>query len=77
VDWEAAEGHFQIAMKQAEAFPNLLEQAEICRFHAMMLIDRTAPSDREKAQTLLNHALKSYERIGMPCHIDMVRALLD
>ena len=47
--WEAAEEHFQIAMQQAESLPNRLEQAEIRRFHAMMLMDRAAPGDREKA----------------------------
>jgi hypothetical protein len=54
---EAAEEHFQIAMQQAESFPNRLEQAEIRRFHAMMLMDRAAPGDRQKAETLLNEAL--------------------
>jgi len=75
--WEAAEGHFQIAMQQAETYPQRLEQAEIHRFHAMMLIDRGAPGDREKAQTLLREALKSYTQIGMPRHIEMTRALLN
>jgi hypothetical protein len=42
-----------------------------------MLIDRAAPGDREKALTLLNEALESYERIGMPQHIDMTQGLLD
>ncbi len=75
--WEAAEEHFQIAMQQAESFPNLLEQAEIRRFHAMMLLDRAARSDRKKAQTLLREALKGYERIGMPRHIEMTQTLFD
>jgi tetratricopeptide (TPR) repeat protein len=75
--WEGAEEHFQIAMQQAESFPNRLEQTEIRRFYAMMLIDRAAPGDREKAQTLLNEALESYERIRMPHHIDMTQGLLD
>ena len=48
--WKAAEEHFQIALHQAESFPDRLEQAEIRRFHAMMLIDRAAPGDREKAR---------------------------
>jgi hypothetical protein len=74
--WEAAEEHFQTAMRQAESLPNRLEQTEIRRFHAMMLIDRAAPGDREKAQTLLNEALESYERIGMPRHVEMTQALL-
>jgi hypothetical protein len=63
-------------MKEAVAFPNLLEQAEIRRFHAMMLLDRAAPADRNKAQTLLNEALETYTQIGMPRHIDIARALL-
>jgi hypothetical protein len=39
--------------------------------------NRAAPGDREKAQTLLNEALESYERIGMPRHVEMARALLN
>jgi len=74
--WEAAEEHFQIAMQQAKSFPNVLEQAEIRRFHAMMLIYRAAPSDREKAQTLLREALETYTGIGMPRHIEMTQTLL-
>jgi hypothetical protein len=75
-EWDAAEGHFQTAMKQAEAFPNLLEQAEIRRFHAMMLLDRSAGGDRNKAQRLLNQALETYSQIGMPRHIEMTQALI-
>ena len=75
--WDAAEEHFQIALRQAESLPNRLEQAEIGRFHAMMLIDRAASGDREKAQTLLREAMESYTQIGMPRHIEMVRALLN
>jgi tetratricopeptide (TPR) repeat protein len=74
--WEAAEEHFQIAMQQAESIPNRLEETEIQRFRAMMLIDRAAPGDHEKAQTLLREALESYERIGMPRHVEMTQALL-
>jgi tetratricopeptide (TPR) repeat protein len=74
--WKAAEEHFQIAKRQADFFPDRLEQAEIRRFHAMMLIDRTASGDREKARTLLSEALESYTQIGMPRHIEMTRTLL-
>ena len=74
--WEAAEDHFQIALQQAESFPNLLEQAEIRRFHSMMLIDRAAPGDREKAQTLLRETMETYMQIGMPRHIEMTQTLL-
>ena len=71
-----AEDHFQIALQQTESFPHRLEQAEIRRFHAMMLLDRTAPGDRDKAQTLLNEALEIYTQIGMPRHIEMAQTLL-
>jgi len=74
--WGAAEDHFQVAMQQAKSFPHFLEQAEIRRFHAMMLIDRAAPSDRSKAQTLLRQALEGYSDIGMPRHIEMTQTLL-
>jgi hypothetical protein len=39
--WEAAEDHFQTASRQAESVPHRVEQAEILRFHAMMLIGRS------------------------------------
>jgi hypothetical protein len=42
----------------------------------MMLLDRAATGDREKAQMLLNEALHSYQRIGMPRHVEMTQALL-
>jgi hypothetical protein len=74
--WGAAETHFQTALRQAETVPHLLEQAEIHRFHAMMLMDRGAPGDRGRAHTLLAQALESYQRVGMPRHIDLTQALL-
>ena len=74
--WEAAEEHFKIAMQQAESFPYLLEKAEIRRFHAMMLLDRAARDDRDRAQTLLTEAMETYTQIGMPRHIEMTQALL-
>jgi hypothetical protein len=76
-DWDTAEDHFQTALQKAESFPYRLEQAEVRRFHAMMLIDRAAPGDREKAQTLLREALESYTQIGMPRHIEITQTLLD
>ena len=75
--WDAAEEHFQIAIQQAESFPYRLEQAELRRFHAMMLLDRSAAGDRAKARTLLREALPSYTQIGMPRHIEMTGALLE
>ena len=75
--WKAAEEHFQTALQQAESIPHVLEQAEIRRFHAMMLMDRAAKGDREKARGFLVEALETYTRIGMPRHIEIARTLLD
>ena len=75
-NWGAAENHFRIAMQQAESYPNVIEQADICRFHAMMLLDRAATGDREKAQTLLGEALETYTHIGMPRHVELTQTLL-
>jgi tetratricopeptide (TPR) repeat protein len=74
--WDAAEEHFQIAMRQAESFPNLLEQAEIRRFNAMLLMNRAARGDREKAQPLLREALETYTTIGMPRHREITESLI-
>ena len=74
--WKAAEDHFQIAMQQAESFPNILEQAEIRRFHAMMLLDSAAPGDRDRAKTLLREALETYSQIGMPRHTEITQTIL-
>jgi hypothetical protein len=76
-DWEAAEEHFQTALRQAESVPHRLEQADIQRFYAMMRMDRAAPGDREEARNLLGEALQTYTRIGMPRHIEMTQMLRD
>ena len=74
--WGAAEEHFQLALQQAEAFPNLLEQAEIRRFHAMMLINRATHGDRGRARELLGEALATYRNVGMPRHAELTQALI-
>jgi tetratricopeptide (TPR) repeat protein len=76
-NWDAAEIHFRIALQQAESLLHRLEQAEIHRFHAKMLIDHAAQEDRKKALTMLGEALETYTRIGMPRHIDITQALMD
>jgi hypothetical protein len=76
-EFETAETHFQTAMHQAESFPHRLEQTDIRRFRAMMLMNRAANGDRDKARTLLGEAKESYASIGMPRHIEMTQALLD
>jgi hypothetical protein len=75
--WQAAEEHFQLALQQAESLPNKVEQLEIRRYHAMMLLDRAAQGDLKQAQTLFDEVLSGYTQIGMPRHIEMAQTLLD
>ena len=75
--WRAAEEHFEVAMQQAASFPYLLEQAEISRFHAMMLMERGRLADRKRAGRMLTLALETYTGIGMPRHCDLTKALMD
>jgi hypothetical protein len=42
----------------------------------MMMMDRNASGDREKARKLLGKALETYTKIGMPRHVEMTRTLL-
>jgi hypothetical protein len=43
----------------------------------MMLMDRAATGDRERAHGLLGDAGKTYALIGMPRHVEMSQMLLD
>jgi hypothetical protein len=74
--WDAAEDHFQTALHQAEAIPHRLEQAEIRRFHAMMLMDRALPGDCKRARGLLSEARENYQTIGMVRHSEITQRLI-
>jgi class 3 adenylate cyclase/tetratricopeptide (TPR) repeat protein len=74
--WDKAEEHYQTALRQAHELPIVMEQPEVRRWYARMLIDRDASGDRDKARQLLTEAIEGYRRIGMPKHIDVAEALL-
>jgi class 3 adenylate cyclase/tetratricopeptide (TPR) repeat protein len=74
--WEKAEEHYRMALRQAHELPVIIEQAEVRRWYARMLIDRNAPGDRDKAWRLLTEAIAMYRKIGMPKHVEMAEALL-
>jgi tetratricopeptide (TPR) repeat protein len=75
-DWNAAEQHFRVALRQATDFPHRLEEAEVQRFHAMMLLQRNETGGRERAREMLVKSIESYERIAMPRHLELARSLL-
>jgi tetratricopeptide (TPR) repeat protein len=75
-NWVQAEEHFRTALRRAEELPHVIEQPEARRFYARMLLDRSAPGDRETARKLLTEAIEMYRRIGMPKHVEMAEAML-
>ncbi|MEE8347443.1 MAG: AAA family ATPase, partial [Dehalococcoidia bacterium] len=74
--WEKAEEHYQTALRQAHELPVVMEQPEVRRWYARMLIDRDGPGDRDRARELLTEAIAMYRRIGMPKHVEMAEAML-
>ena len=74
--WDVAEEHYQIALRQAHDLPRRIDQPEARRWYARMLIDRNGPGDRDKARTLLGEALESYEQLGMPRHVEIAKEYL-
>jgi len=74
--WDVAEEHFRLALRQADDLPHQLERLETRRFYAQMLAERDGPGDRERARQLLEEATLGYARLGMPRHEAMARELL-
>jgi tRNA A-37 threonylcarbamoyl transferase component Bud32/tetratricopeptide (TPR) repeat protein len=75
-EYEEAEAFFFDAFDEAERLPIKLEQPEVRRWFAKMLIERDAPGDRARARTLLEEAIDGYRAIGMPRHLEMAERLV-
>jgi tetratricopeptide (TPR) repeat protein len=66
--WEAAEHHFTEAELHAKSMNNRLEETELRRLRARMLLDRDGPGDRALAAELLREALIDYRKFRMPSY---------
>jgi hypothetical protein len=75
--YDEAETFFGAALEEAERIPIKLEQPEVRRWYAKMLIDRNGPGDHVKARELLEEAIDGYRTLGMPRHLEMAKELLD
>jgi hypothetical protein len=73
---EKAEEHCETALRQAHEIPVVIQQPEVRRWYARMLIDRDAPGDRDKARQILTEAVTMYRQIGMPKHVETAEELL-
>ena len=74
--WDVAEARFETALRQAHEIPFIIEQPEVRRWYADMLIERGAPGDAERARQLLGEAIEMYRTIGMPRHIELAEQVL-
>jgi tetratricopeptide (TPR) repeat protein len=74
--YDEAETFFRDALEEAERLPIKLEQPEVRRWYAKMLMDRNGPGDHVKARELLEEAIDGYRTLGMPRHLEMAKELL-
>lgn len=74
--WDVAEQHFETALRQAHEIPTPVQQAEVRRWHAWMLLSRDGPGDRDRARELLAEAIAMYREIGMPKHLEIAETML-
>jgi tetratricopeptide (TPR) repeat protein len=73
--WEQATAHFETALRQAHDLPHMIEQPEVRRWYAHMLLDRAGPGDRAAAHRLLTEAGAMYSALGMPRHQELAEQL--
>jgi hypothetical protein len=74
--WEAAERHFAEAELHANHMNNRLEQTELRRLRARMLLDRSGPGDRARATELLEQAHIDYRTFEMPTYAAATERML-
>ncbi|HEV8575428.1 MAG TPA: LuxR C-terminal-related transcriptional regulator, partial [Dehalococcoidia bacterium] len=74
-DWDSAEDHYEAALRQADEVPIVIQQPEVRRWYARMLLERRHRGDRRRALQLIAQAIEGYRRIGMPRHVEMAQAL--
>ena len=76
-EWDAAEQHYERALRQAEEMPIRLEIPQVRHWYAVMLLDRGRPEDRPRARSMLAGARDDYRRLGMPLLEAMAETRLD
>jgi hypothetical protein len=74
--WPDAETHFENALRTADEMPHRVEQPEVRRWYARTLLDRTVPATASGRSGLLAEPRATYEKIGVPKHVEMVDAML-
>ncbi|HUR22511.1 MAG TPA: AAA family ATPase, partial [Acidimicrobiales bacterium] len=63
--WHEAEQHYERALRQGEELPHQVENAEVRRCYATMLLKRARPGDEEPGRRLMHEAIQQYMSLGM------------
>jgi predicted ATPase len=74
--WTDAAAHYAKALTVARELGNRIEEADVQRVHAQMLLERGEAADREQAATFLRSALMAYRKLRMPRYVEAADALL-
>jgi tetratricopeptide (TPR) repeat protein len=72
-EYDAAQEHFEAALKLADELPYVTEQGEVRSWFARMLQDRNSPGDTKRARELCSEAAAVYERCGMTRHAQRIK----
>lgn len=75
-DWEAAERHFETALRVADEVPSVIGQAEVRFGYARASLARGGSGREEHARLLLEQAIPPFARIGHTDREQSCRALL-
>lgn len=74
-DWAAAENHFRLAVRDADALQFRSLVADARRLYATALVERGPPGRTDDTHRLLGEALTVYREIGMPRHAQLTQTL--
>lgn len=74
--WEDAAAHFDSALRQARAFPVVVEEPQVKHWYGKMLLDRGRPEDSGRAKEMIAEAFAGYRSLGMPLHMALAEHLL-
>lgn len=74
--WTEAERHFAAAAEQAERIPHRLEQIEVRRWRADMLVHRGGEGDRAEGHSLMEQVAADYRRLGMRRHLELSEEIM-
>lgn len=74
--WDDAERHYERALRQAKEIAHRVEQAEVRRCYATMLLQRARPADQERARSLAQEAIQQYVALGMNGRVALTQQLV-